>query len=201
MTRRDLLPRFPVAEAQAADIDAICNYAGAALPDDYVHILQTHDDAEGWVGDDYVVFWPASEVVENNQTLDAKNLLGNILLFGGDGGGEAFGISLRDSSVVTVPLVGMSTELLRVVGPSISDWLAQMARTGGPRPIDRSASPGPGMNVYDITPTILGGDPEDPANKTWLTRAQLLQVARWWNDRIRPKLNPGDARESPEARE
>jgi hypothetical protein len=34
-------------------------------------------------------------------------------------------------------------------------------------------------------PVILGGDPVDPKNKTWLTRQQHIEAVRYWNRVIR----------------
>lgn len=39
----------------------------------------------------------------------------------------------------------------------------------------------PGMELIEIKPVILGGDPLDPHNKTWLTRAQHIETVRYWN--------------------
>lgn len=41
------------------------------------------------------------------------------------------------------------------------------------------------MELYEIMPVILGGDPSDPQNKTWLTRQQHFEVVRYWNRVIR----------------
>jgi hypothetical protein len=38
-----------------------------------------------------------------------------------------------------------------------------------------------GMELFEIKPVILGGDPVDPANKTWLTRTQHVEAVRYWN--------------------
>jgi hypothetical protein len=42
-----------------------------------------------------------------------------------------------------------------------------------------------GMELSEVTPVILGGDPVDPQNKTWLTRQQHFEVVRYWNRVIR----------------
>lgn len=42
-----------------------------------------------------------------------------------------------------------------------------------------------GMELFEITPTILGGDPVDPKNKAWLTRLQHFEAVRYWNRVIR----------------
>lgn len=38
-----------------------------------------------------------------------------------------------------------------------------------------------GMELFEITPVILGGDPVSPENKTWLTRQQHVEAVRYWN--------------------
>lgn len=41
-----------------------------------------------------------------------------------------------------------------------------------------------GMELFDIMPVILGGDPVDPGNKAWLTRQQHIEAVRYWNGMI-----------------
>lgn len=38
-----------------------------------------------------------------------------------------------------------------------------------------------GMELFDVKPIILGGDPKNPANKVWLTRQQHIDAVRYWN--------------------
>jgi hypothetical protein len=38
-----------------------------------------------------------------------------------------------------------------------------------------------GMEIFEITPIILGGSPTDPANKTALNRQQHIEAVRYWN--------------------
>ena len=51
--------------------------------------------------------------------------------------------------------------------------------------IRRNISNSTGMEIFEITPVILGGDPVDPKNKTLLTRAQHIEAVRYWNRVIR----------------
>jgi hypothetical protein len=37
------------------------------------------------------------------------------------------------------------------------------------------------MEIVEITPIILGGDPVDPQNKTMITRQQHFEFVRHWN--------------------
>ncbi len=38
-----------------------------------------------------------------------------------------------------------------------------------------------GMELVEIKPIIVGGDPIDPQNKTWVTRQQHFELVRFWN--------------------
>ena len=37
------------------------------------------------------------------------------------------------------------------------------------------------MELVEIKPVIVGGDPVDPQNKTWVTRQQHFELVRYWN--------------------
>ena len=41
-----------------------------------------------------------------------------------------------------------------------------------------------GLELVEIKPIILGGDPTDPQNKTWVTRQQHFEMVRYWNQVI-----------------
>ncbi len=48
-----------------------------------------------------------------------------------------------------------------------------------------------GMELFEIMPIILGGDPEAPDNKTWLTHEQHVEAVRYWNGVLRElRKNP-----------
>jgi hypothetical protein len=42
-----------------------------------------------------------------------------------------------------------------------------------------------GMELVEVKPVILGGDPVDPSNKAWVTRRQHIDLCRYWNRKIR----------------
>lgn len=37
------------------------------------------------------------------------------------------------------------------------------------------------MELVEIKAIIVGGDPTDPKNKTWVTRQQHFELERFWN--------------------
>ncbi len=38
-----------------------------------------------------------------------------------------------------------------------------------------------GMELFEITPVIFGGDPVSLENKIWLTRQEHFELVRYWN--------------------
>lgn len=42
-----------------------------------------------------------------------------------------------------------------------------------------------GMEIFEITPIILGGSPTDPKNKTLLNRQQHFEAVRYWNQIVK----------------
>lgn len=38
-----------------------------------------------------------------------------------------------------------------------------------------------GLEIFEIQPVILGGDPRDPNNKVALTRSKHVEAVRYWN--------------------
>lgn len=112
-----------------ADYDVVEQFQlkrGIKLPEDYVAFLHRSDGADGPVGaTGYVSLWSIVELSELNSGYRVEEFAPGILLFGSDGGGEAFGFDLRDSSmnVVEVPFVGMSLSNARPVAESFTKML------------------------------------------------------------------------------
>jgi hypothetical protein len=51
-----------------------------------------------------------------------------------------------------------------------------------------------GKQLVEITPIIMGGDPTDPQNKTWVTRQQHFEMVRYWNRVISDLRKQGQLR-------
>ncbi|TIU30016.1 MAG: hypothetical protein E5W27_02400 [Mesorhizobium sp.] len=41
-----------------------------------------------------------------------------------------------------------------------------------------------GMELFELTPIAVGGDPVSLENKTWLTRQEHFEAVRYWNRTI-----------------
>jgi hypothetical protein len=81
---------------------------GRRLPDDYRAFLRLANGAEGFVGD-YVAFYDLEHVLERHRMADESEYL----VFGSDGGGEAFAFDYNDAppSVVLMPFIGASDHI------------------------------------------------------------------------------------------
>ena len=50
--------------------------------------------------------------------------------------------------------------------------------------VQDAASRSKGMELFEIKPIAVGGDPVSLENKIWLTRQEHFQVVRFWNRTI-----------------
>ena len=77
------------------------------LPAEYVEFLKLSNGGEGFVGEHYLILYRVEELVEMNKGFE--EYAPGLLVFGSDGGGEAFGFDTRipDWPVVLMPFIGM----------------------------------------------------------------------------------------------
>lgn len=104
-------------------------FFGHPLPLDYRCFMTEQDGGEGFVGDQYLVLWRASELVEFNCEYETAKYAPGLILFGSDGGGEAFAFDTRYSSVkiVMVPFIGLSLKDTKTVADSFGSFLFYLA--------------------------------------------------------------------------
>ena len=104
------------------------------IRDDYLEFLRVCNGAEGPIGDNYIVLWPSSDVLELNEAYAVAEFAPGLLLIGTDGGNEGFGLDLRDRDVpiVQIPLVGMDWSEAKVVGRDLTQFLQHCAAPEAP---------------------------------------------------------------------
>ena len=148
-----------------------------SLPSSYVDFLNHHDGGEWACGDDLVVTWSAEQLVPFNNEYRVQTLAPGLLLFGSDGSAEAYGFDMRSPAmpVVLIPFVGMNWEFAISVAEDFGGW----RRTLKPEQANSSHAE---MQLAELKPVLLGGDPVDPANRIWLTRDQHFGYVRFWNN-------------------
>lgn len=82
----------------------------AELPPDYTEFLRTSNGGEGFVGKSYIALWRAEELKTLNDSYEVAQFAPGLLLFGSDGGGEAYAFDTRESPwvIVRVPFIGIA---------------------------------------------------------------------------------------------
>lgn len=110
-------------------IEHLMAATGRQLPSDYCDFLQQCDGGEGFIGERYLVFWAAAELALFNREYQVDEYAPGLLLFAGDGGGEAFGFDYRSTppSIVQVPLIGLSLDDALPLAPSFSAFMAALS--------------------------------------------------------------------------
>ena len=99
------------------------------LPDDYLEFLQKANGVEGWIGDAYVMLWRVEELLERNSAYRVAEYARGFLLFGSDGGGEAFAFDLRSGSgpIVSVPFIGMDGASATPIAATFKGFLESLS--------------------------------------------------------------------------
>jgi len=105
---------------------------GATLPEEYVEFVRLTNGAEGFVGGNaYVILWSVEELAPLNKAYDVQTYVPGLMIFGSDGGGEAYGFDTRtpDWPIIQVPFVGIAWSLARTIGRSFAAFLEHLYGT------------------------------------------------------------------------
>jgi hypothetical protein len=105
---------------------------GAAFPAEYVEFLKLGNGGEGFVGKNaYVMLWRVEELAPMNQAYEAEKYAPGLLIFGSDGGDEAFGFDTRGArwEVVRVPFVGTNWRSAQPMGKTFNAFLKRLYET------------------------------------------------------------------------
>jgi hypothetical protein len=178
--------------ASAVAIEALEHQLGEKLPVAYVGFLKKTNGGEGFIGKEaYMILWAVEDIASMNHAYEAQKYTPGLLLFGSDGGGEAFGFDTRSRQwpIVQVPFVGMAWHLAQPIGAAFDEFLVRLYEIKSMCEVSREklirGCDCRGKEIFEITPVILGGSPTDPANKTVLTRADHIKAVIYWNEAIK----------------
>ena len=102
---------------------------GVTLPHDYLDFLRQHNGGEGFIGENYIIFWKAEELADFNREYEVEEYAPGILLFGSDGGGEGYGFDTESVAmpIVRVPFIGMERRYAISVAKDFPDLFTQLA--------------------------------------------------------------------------
>ncbi len=99
------------------------------MPSDYLTFIRDHDGEEGFIGENYLVFWRVGELVTFNREYEVEKYASGLLLFASNGGGEGYGFDTRKGTlpIVRVPFIGMELRYALPIAASFADLLNQLA--------------------------------------------------------------------------
>ena len=87
---------------QPASLDVITeteNKLGIKFPSDYIEFMLFSNGCEGSIGESYLTVWPIEELVETNEDCEVEEYTPGLILFGSDGGEEAFAFDMRSDNI------------------------------------------------------------------------------------------------------
>jgi len=120
------------APATSTQIENIENRLGKKLPTSYTEFLRRTNGAEGFIGKNaYVMLWGIDDLLSKNEAYKVNEYAPGLLIFGSDGGGEAYGFDTRmpQWSIVQVPFVGMEWKVARFLAASFDAFLGALYRS------------------------------------------------------------------------
>lgn len=114
--------------AEMSAIAGLSARVGVAPPESYLEFLRAHNGGEGFIGDNYIVFWKAEELVDFNREYEAETYAPGIFLFASNGGGEGYGFDTLDAAmpIVQIPFVGMDRQHAIPVATDLPDLFARL---------------------------------------------------------------------------
>lgn len=114
--------------AEMSAITGLSARVGVALPENYLEFLRAHNGGEGFIGDNYIVFWEAEEVIDFNREYEVESYAPGIFLFASDGGGEGYGFDTLDAAmpVVRIPFIGIERQYAIPVASDLPDLFARL---------------------------------------------------------------------------
>jgi hypothetical protein len=100
------------------------------LPETYIQFLRQMNGGEGFIGDEYVILWAVEELLKMNSAYEVPEYAPDLFLFGSNGGGEAYAFDKRsNSSIVTVPFVGMDMGLTQPQAQDFRGFIERLSRS------------------------------------------------------------------------
>ncbi|MFP3924298.1 SMI1/KNR4 family protein [Pseudomonas sp. W5-36] len=114
--------------AEISAIVGLATQAGVVLPESYIDFLKKHDGGEGFIGDSYIIFWKAEELVLFNHEYEVEKYAPGIFLFASNGGGEGYGFDTEDKAmpIVRIPFIGMNRQYAISVARDLPDLFARL---------------------------------------------------------------------------
>ena len=94
--------------------------------------ILTSNGGEGWVGENsYLSLWKIDEIVSLNEAYEVSEFAPGLILFGSDGGLNAYAFDSRnESNIVEVPFIGMDLMEVKNCGRNFVEFLKYLHKSG-----------------------------------------------------------------------
>jgi hypothetical protein len=128
----NLFANFKANPPASRDAVARCEASlGFSLPPDYTQALRQMNGGEGFIGKNYLVLWSVEEFVKMNTGTYFAEAAPGLLVFGSDGGGEAFAFDTRSAPppIVVAPFIGMDWTTAIMIAPTFTAFLQHLYRS------------------------------------------------------------------------
>jgi hypothetical protein len=115
--------------ANAESIAEAERQLGVRLPDSYRDFLLRSNGGTGFIGPlGYLMLWSAEELGESNDDYGVRECAPGFVLFGSNGGGEAYALDYEDPElrVVWLPFIGMERDVAWPIAASFAELAAAL---------------------------------------------------------------------------
>ena len=177
--------------ANKEDVLRACLALDFNPPADYLDALYFSNGGEGFIQQSYFRLYSIEELLSLNEAYQVKTFAPGLVIFGSNGGGEAFGFDTHQDpiGIVQIPFIPMDFQYANPLGKSFVEFLhtlEEMNPGNGSLPeIERSAV---GKEVHEIQPIIFGGSPADEKNKALVPSEQHAKLSVFWNQVYQEKI-------------
>src|SRR3954447_9331401 len=96
-----------------------------SFPADYADFMLKSNGAEGSIGNWYLVLWPIEEIEAINEDYSVSDFAPGFLLFGSDGGGEAYAFDMKSGGmpIFEIPFIPLEAKEARLCGRTFVEFL------------------------------------------------------------------------------
>lgn len=151
---------------------------------DFLKVLQFTNGGEGFIRHSYFHLYSLDEMLSLNQAYQVSTFAPGLIIFGSNGGGDAFGFDTRHDpmQIVQISFIPMDFKYAELLGGNFMEFLHTLAEFNAEEDflpdINMSAL---GKEVHEIQPIVFGGDPIDEKNKQLLPPEAHAKLCVFWN--------------------
>ncbi|MEY8382256.1 SMI1/KNR4 family protein [Christensenellaceae bacterium 44-20] len=114
--------------ATLEEINKLKNYLGINLPEDYFSFMMKNNGGEGWIEKKYLILWPIEKLLFYNKAYQVYKYAPGLLIFGSNGGLEAFAFdtTVTPVKIVSIPFIGLTPSEAIEYGVSFQEFITRI---------------------------------------------------------------------------